>query len=265
MPVTVKEEITGTSGTYYKVDKEGKRVPVERYRKRNWYTWDVNFPPRSKVRLSNTYNIRLSYNSIGQRWYKYILVTGANWKGPIGSATIEVIYEDEDYFRRRVGKIEPGGYEIQGSKIIWKLKEFTPQEDIEILEISDWHILINYLRYFESYFDIRKYEGAERLYTADDLKNPITPPDEELAWWISWYPLISRDMMKEESDRIYVKILRREICTRLGRNKTGYGILQSFDSGSWSKDSGCSDEQLTDIESQNIKFIEDYEKERGWR
>ncbi|NIO19556.1 MAG: DUF4424 domain-containing protein, partial [Candidatus Aenigmarchaeota archaeon] len=85
--------------------------------RRNWYTWDATFPPSSRLKLRNTYEVKLSGDSGGLHWYKYILVTGANWKGPIGRATITVIYEDEDFFRRKVGKIEPGGYKIQGNKI----------------------------------------------------------------------------------------------------------------------------------------------------
>ncbi len=269
VPVSIKEE---EFRHHYK-NKEGKDVPVGHYLRRNWYTWDVTFPPRSKVKLRNTYETVLGSDTIGHYWFEYVLVTGENWSGPIGSAVIKVIYEDEDYLRRRVGKVQPSGYKIQGNKIIWELKDFTPKENVHIFEISNHVILGQYVVDFAAYFNSKEYDAAERLYTHIDLKNPVAIHKEWLPQIL--YPLISRDVISEALERLYVAQLRNEIFARHGKKPDTMAMYMIFgdflrgtksESVSWYEyNPNYSDDLLNDIEKKNIKFIEDYERERGWR
>jgi hypothetical protein len=263
VPVTIKEE----EFRHHYRNEEGNDVAVGRYLKRNWYTWDVTFPPRSMLKLRNTYETVLGSDTIGHYWFYYVLVTGDNWSGPIGSAVIEVIYEDEDYLRNRVGKIEPGGFEIKGNKIVWKLKDFIPEENVHIFEISDWVVLHEYWQDFAAYFELKEYEGAEKLYTRADLANPVAIHEEWLSR--SLYPLIGRDVISEDLERHYLRFLRNEIFARHGRKFNTMAVYMLFgdDYGvSWYKyDPNYSDDLLNETEKRNAQFILDYEKKRGWR
>ncbi len=134
--VEIKKEIIGektkiaiTAPTFQYYEGGQKKVKPYRY----WYTWEVNFPALKKVVLKNSYWITLSSDQEKQ-WFDYILTTGANWKGNIGKAVIEVIYPSAKDLKKRVIKIEPEGYMTYGNKIYWEFKNFKPKTDIKIIE-----------------------------------------------------------------------------------------------------------------------------------
>ena len=99
----------------------------------SWYTWDVIFPPLKKTIIKNSYWVTLS-TDYSTWWFNYVLVTGANWKGNIGKAIIEVIYPSGKDLKNRVEKIEPVGYKIKGNKIYWVFHDFKPTKDIYVEE-----------------------------------------------------------------------------------------------------------------------------------
>ena len=134
--VEIKKEIIGektkiaiTVPTFKYYEGGQKEVKPYRY----WYTWRVNFPALRKIVLKNSYWITLSSDE-EKEWFSYILTTGANWRGNIEKAVIEVIYLSAKDLRKRVIKIEPEGYMTYGNKIYWEFKNFKPKTDIKITE-----------------------------------------------------------------------------------------------------------------------------------
>jgi hypothetical protein len=109
------------------VDYEGTYV---------WWLKEVSFAPGQTVRIRNEYEIRYSENVEGTRWFTYILVTGAGWKGSIGEATVTV----------DLGRIPPGalfgpgvpqqrpglavtpGFRLAGRQLQWRFLNFEPTE-----------------------------------------------------------------------------------------------------------------------------------------
>jgi hypothetical protein len=134
--VEIKKEIIGekpkiavTTPTFMYYEGGQEKIKSYRY----WYTWDVTFPPLKKIVLKNSYWITLSSDEETQ-WFNYILTTGANWRGNIGKAIIEVIYPSAKDLKKRVIKIEPEGYMTFKNKIYWEFKNFKPKMDIKITE-----------------------------------------------------------------------------------------------------------------------------------
>ena len=83
---------------------------------RPWHIWNVVFPPEQKITIENYYDVSLSFNYYN-RWFEYILTTGANWKGPIGYAVIEIEYKNENDLRRRLIKASPANFKVINNKI----------------------------------------------------------------------------------------------------------------------------------------------------
>jgi hypothetical protein len=100
---------------------------------RNWYTWDVTFPPLKTITVRNSYWVTLSSDQ-ETNWFEYILITGANWAGNIGKALIEIIYPNEQELKMFVKEIKPDGYKIIKNNIYWEFKNFKPKENIKIIE-----------------------------------------------------------------------------------------------------------------------------------
>ena len=100
---------------------------------RYWYTWDVTFPPLKTIIIRNSYWVALSSNQ-ETSWFEYILITGANWAGNIGKASIEIIYPNEQELKMFVKEIKPDGYKIIKNRIYWELKNLKPKENIKIIE-----------------------------------------------------------------------------------------------------------------------------------
>ncbi|MEW6715360.1 MAG: hypothetical protein AB1306_09765 [Nitrospirota bacterium] len=109
--------------------KEYKKDNVQIFR--NWYTWAMKFPPKSTVKVENTYRhflgapLGMGYDPL---YLNYELSTGANWKGKIGKATIKVIYKNEEELRKRICEIKPKGWIRRKNEIIWDMKDIEPTE-----------------------------------------------------------------------------------------------------------------------------------------
>lgn len=112
------------------VKKEGDSVSEEAHPYQGWHWWWMRFGRNETKTVVNRYRAEASIDSLGSRWFRYVLKTGATWKGPIGLAEIAV----------DVGKvpasdlyeIQPAGFRRQGNKIRWTWKNFEPQQDIRI-------------------------------------------------------------------------------------------------------------------------------------
>jgi hypothetical protein len=257
-PVTKREEIVKKWNSYRY--ENGKEVPYEAHAKRYWYTWDVTFPPHARLNLKNNYRTGLSASSIGGSWFEYVLKTGANWQGTIGKAVIEAIYEDEDYFKRYVGRIKPDNYKIVGNKIVWEFIDFVPTENIKIVEISDRYIVNEFRADFIKLFKEKTYEGSERFYTVEDL----------MLYREFLQGKHVNEQLYDNIQRLYAQLMRNEIFARHGRKfKTNsvYMIFNPYGSElTWYKyNPNYSDVMLNNIERRNVQFILNYEEERGWR
>lgn len=107
---------------------------------RNWYTWEMKFPPKSTVKVENTYGCGLSIAQLyGPNCLYYELSTGANWNGKIGKATIKIIYDSAEELENNVCEINPKGWVRNDNKIIWEFKDIKPTEadNIAICERGD--------------------------------------------------------------------------------------------------------------------------------
>lgn len=120
------------------------------------YVWDVEFAPNEQVEIFNSYDQGESYTPFGVYNVYYILMTGKNWKGgKIGRSLIEVRFIEDVVLchdarsasdGEPVGEwspcedpVEPDsppGYRLEGKgrnlKVIWDLKDFTPEEDLDL-------------------------------------------------------------------------------------------------------------------------------------
>ena len=138
-PIT--DFITVIDGQKFSINT--KKQILEEYKKednqvfRNWYTWDMKFPPKSTVKVENTYSYILSAPSGYDPFYlNYELSTGANWKGKIGKALIRVIYKNTEELEKRVCEIKPKGWVRKQNEIIWNLTNIKPTlaDNISICE-----------------------------------------------------------------------------------------------------------------------------------
>jgi hypothetical protein len=264
--VAKKEEVLQT---WNPEDTDGERHYSYRY----WYTWDVTFPPGEQIKIRNTYTTKLSYSSLNQRWFTYILVTGANWAGKIYESTIEVIYKNRETLYRRATNASPKGFKINDNKITWVLRDFIPSANIEIME--DWDNINE--QWLSGYYldairnlNTKTYEGDKRLYTAEDV-NFNRSPASVIKHYSSLVKEHLGNIYTEESvlndlKRMQARILRNEIFARHGRKFKSMDLSKVFSDVDWYKPNpNYSDNMLNDIEKKNIRFILDYEKKIGWR
>lgn len=129
--VEIKKEILKEieSEVFTRGKWEKSKFKIYRY----WYTWDIIFPPLKKIKITNTYSTNFSTNR-DKFWFEYILTSGANWKGKIKKAFIEIIYPSEQELKNRAIEIRPKGYKIDKNRIYWEFKNFKPVENIRITE-----------------------------------------------------------------------------------------------------------------------------------
>jgi hypothetical protein len=113
-----------------------------------WYVWEVDFDSGEIKRITHSYWVYLSGNSIGEIYFEYKLKTGATWKGEIDSADIKIHFPpwtpralgesveplpfiDHNKFDwKGFASIRPDGYKLEDRTIHWILKDFEPDENI---------------------------------------------------------------------------------------------------------------------------------------
>ena len=104
------------------------------YSYKEWYLWEMSFPPKKDALVDNSYSYSLSSDS-GYRklTLNYELDTGANWSGKIGDALITVTYDNSADLENRIIDIQPAGWARKGNQIIWHLKDIKPSSADNIL------------------------------------------------------------------------------------------------------------------------------------
>ncbi|MFC1490384.1 DUF4424 family protein [Candidatus Latescibacterota bacterium] len=100
-----------------------------------WVTFTVPFTAKGQTnKISTTYWVAIKPKNnkapFSDLLFKYVLVTGAYWKGPIGDAKITVKLRNTTF--DKITYISPEGYDRDNAEISWHLTDFEPTEDIEI-------------------------------------------------------------------------------------------------------------------------------------
>lgn len=128
-PVKVKKEIVKYSAS----DQKGGKV--EDNSGPTWYTWDMAFPPKRKIKVVNTYTAAFfTEPGFDPFYFQYILKTGAYWKDSIGHTVIKIIYDSKDDLKRRFLKATPTDYTVKGNKVQWEYENFIPEKDLTFFE-----------------------------------------------------------------------------------------------------------------------------------
>ncbi|MDP3024305.1 MAG: hypothetical protein Q8O10_02095 [candidate division Zixibacteria bacterium] len=108
------------------------------------YVWRTAFGKHQTHRIVNTYSFKGMFSSDGLIWLRYVLKTGALWKGKIKKAILEFDLGEID--PRFVTSIRPSGFVIRKNKIRWTFSDFEPKEDIEItyyLRVQNWAKMVD--------------------------------------------------------------------------------------------------------------------------
>ncbi|MBI3948379.1 MAG: hypothetical protein HY321_20860 [Armatimonadetes bacterium] len=95
-----------------------------------WFTWRVRFAAGEDVHLRVTYDQVRPDKPWCSHLFRYILRTGAAWKGPIGHATIRVRLPGHHHCRP-IWAV-PAGYRFDGSIVSWELSDFEPDFDVAL-------------------------------------------------------------------------------------------------------------------------------------
>jgi uncharacterized membrane protein len=228
---------------------------------RPWHIWNVVFPPLQTITINNSYDVSLSINYYN-RWFEYILTTGANWKGPIGHAVIEVEYKDANDLKKRLIKASPPNFTISGNKIIWDFTNLVPKENIKVYNAVYMSPPISSAIW--EFMKTKRYEADKRPYSEADI---VVTKNEELWKHLSFHKeyyvgnIAPARKFVSEMQIIYARLLRNEIYARHGKVFKSDDLKRLFSACKWYKeDQNYSDQMLNANERQNLKYILDLEK-----
>jgi hypothetical protein len=108
---------------------------ADRWLMAGWLLFDMSFAPGQKREVEVSYQVpyRPPYRPdlLGTRGFEYVLVTGAAWKGAIGTAVIDVLFA-EGVTRKHLGAVSPAGSTETEDGIRWTLTDLEPTENIGI-------------------------------------------------------------------------------------------------------------------------------------
>ena len=150
---------------YFRSYVDGKRVQVRVQEQRRdvdpggyfrWYLKRVRFGAGQTRVIRNVYRAPLGAISTGQNFFDYILTTGASWKGKIGRSDIIVELSGLEHVVDL--EIRPEGYRRVGNRIVWRLENYEPKENIFIM----------FFQHYRLYADI----GESRIVSRDALIRP---------------------------------------------------------------------------------------------
>jgi Copper amine oxidase N-terminal domain. len=150
---------------YFRSYVDGKRVQVRVQEQRResgpdgyfrWYLKRVRFGAGQTRVIRNVYRAPLGAISTGHNFFDYILTTGASWKGKIGRSDIIVELSGLEHVVDL--EIRPEGYRRVGNRIVWRLENYEPKENISIM----------FFQHYRLYADI----GEPRIVSRDALIRP---------------------------------------------------------------------------------------------
>jgi hypothetical protein len=132
---------------YFRSYVDGKRVQVRVQEQRResgpdgyfrWYLKRVRFGAGQTRVIRNVYRAPLGAISTGHNFFDYILTTGASWKGKIGRSDIIVELSGLDHVADL--EIRPKGYRRVGNRIVWRLENYEPKENIFIMFFQHYRL-----------------------------------------------------------------------------------------------------------------------------
>ena len=139
---------------------------------RNAWVWDVTFAPGETVEVINTYEHLTSESIEGYEFINHVLKTGKSWKGgKIGRLLFEVKpkkdfileFDMEDSVLPKATRVEADG---QFKKVVWDLKNFTPETDLYF----QFYPAGDYLKSLEMIEDSELFERAHGEESCDKLR-----------------------------------------------------------------------------------------------
>lgn len=114
---------------------EAYRKKVESYQiKENWYLWESEFQRGESKTIEVQYSLPFGMlYKTNERFFTYLLSTGANWKGTIGKAEISINLKDIE-IDSLVSQL-PGNCVKTNKQLTWTFSDFEPttKDDIKVL------------------------------------------------------------------------------------------------------------------------------------
>ncbi len=111
------------------VKVNGKTVKAELASPENnsrWLIFTVHFAKNEKKLVEVDYTVLPEPG-----YFLYVLKTGALWKGTIGELNIDISMQGRATYPYIIS-ISPEGYKVQGNHIVYHLKNYEPEKNIEI-------------------------------------------------------------------------------------------------------------------------------------
>ncbi len=113
---------------------EEYRKKVESYKiKEEWYLWESEFQQGESKTIEVQYSLPFGMlYKTNERFFTYLLSTGANWKGTIGKA--EIIVNLKDIEIDSLVSQQPNNWAITNDQLKWTFLDFEPttKDDIRI-------------------------------------------------------------------------------------------------------------------------------------
>ncbi len=135
------------------------RKKVEPYQiKEEWYLWESEFQKGESKSIEVEYSLPYGMlKSTNERFFTYLLSTGANWEGTIGKA--EIIVNLKDIEKDSLISQQPSNCVLTNEQLKWTFWDFEPtiKEDIKI-----------------------NYNSSKILYTGKKPVSPVFIIDENL-------------------------------------------------------------------------------------
>ena len=114
---------------------EEYRKKVESYQiKEEWYLWESEFNQGESKTIEVQYSLPFGMlYKTNERFFTYLLSTGANWKGTIGN--VQIIVNLKDIEIDSIISKQPNNFEISNKQLTWIFSDFEPttNDDIKII------------------------------------------------------------------------------------------------------------------------------------
>lgn len=95
-----------------------------------WWVKDVRFGRNQRRTVRNLYRSEAGMTASSVSLARYILTTGANWRGTIGKARI--VADLTALPRGTRFSAHPTGFQREGAKLIWEYRDFNPTKHHDI-------------------------------------------------------------------------------------------------------------------------------------
>jgi hypothetical protein len=113
-----------------------EKAPGTAHRSR-WWTKAVAFAVGQVRTVRVEYSSPLGNQATGDHFAEYVLSTGANWLGPIGTLDVEILapgrdLRDLDTRRLLAQGYSPSRFALKGDRLLWHIEGLEPTDDDNI-------------------------------------------------------------------------------------------------------------------------------------